>query len=256
LIGRASDGSLCLFLTGLRPRSSSIRIGSSATEVIDMKFRHALAALFCAALLVSSCGGGDDGGNPMDTPLEPPDRNSPTALLTDWFERAYNEQNSVYYEEMLTPDFQFNFLPEDAESLRTILGTDNFWDKTKDLQSTNGMFADPTVTRVILSVVVNQNLEYQGDDCVGCRQLQTTVALRVTTNQVTNETPLVYVVDSPQVFIAKPDPDSAGVWLLFRQNDQPRASPAAVAGKNGGPDSRRISSNEEVTWGQVKGLYF
>ncbi len=221
-----------------------------------MRFRHALAALFGAALLVSSCGGGDDGGNPMDMDPEPPSRNTPGTLLTNWFVRAYNEQNGAHYEEMLAADFTFNFLADDAESLRTILGADNFWDKTKDLQSTNGMFGEAAVRTVLLNINVNQNLEYQGDDCEGCRQLQTTVVLRVTTDQVSNETPLVYTVDGPQVFITKPDPDSTGLWLLFRQNDQENAAPIAIAEKNGGGDAREVSSNEVVTWGQIKGIFF
>ncbi|MFN0152564.1 MAG: hypothetical protein ACKVU1_17820 [bacterium] len=221
-----------------------------------MKFRHALAALFSAALLVSSCGGGDGGGNPMDMDPEPPIRNTPGALLTNWFERAYNEQNPSFYTEMLSPDFQFHFTADDAESLRTILGPENFWDRTKDLQSTTAMFGAASVTSVLLDINVSQNSEYLGDDCDGCRQLQTTVVLRVTTTQVTNETPLVYTVDSPQIFITKPDPDSTGLWLLFRQNDQANPGPIAINEKNGGGDAREIASNEERSWGQVKGIFF
>lgn len=220
-----------------------------------MKFRHALAAVSCAALLVSSCGGGDD-GNPMDTNVEPPERNTPGTLLTDWFERAYNEQNSAFYEEALASDFTFNFLADDAESLRTILGPDDFWDKTKDLQSTNGMFDDSTVRSVLLNITVNQNLEYQGDDCEGCRQLQTTVVLRVVTEPPGATEPLEFDVDSPQVFITKPDPDSNGVWVLFRQNDQASAAPIAVTGKRDGAGAPGIASIEPTSWGRVKGKFF
>src|SRR5215510_6188293 len=54
------------------------------------------------------------------TPVPPPSRSTPEELLTSWFEKAYNNQDSLMYEQMLDTQFQFEFLLEDAEALQQV----------------------------------------------------------------------------------------------------------------------------------------
>jgi hypothetical protein len=217
-----------------------------------MKFRLVLVALVGAACFLSSCGGDDDG--PMEPPVEtPPVRNRADSLLTSWFERAYNTQDDDLYDEMLHSGFTFQFLPEDADSFDLELGLDenDFWTRTKDIQSTNNMFDDSEVSAVFLDVRSIQDDDYPGEDCDDCRQLTTSITIRVTTNPPGADEPLVLVTDSPQVFLVRPDPADTTLWVVFRQLDR---SPAP---KTSGSDGERgISSNEDRSWGEIKAEFY
>jgi len=163
----------------------------------------------------------DDDGGPPPPDDEIPSRKTPTELLTDYFEKAYSERDSILYADMLDDQFQFEFLQADADSLRDVLGSDNFWGRTLDLISTGSLFRNEDVTGITLNLLVNSNNDYLGDDCAGCRQLETTVTLRVATVGDGTE-PLIFTVDSPQTFVTKFDP-SDSLWVLFRQIDRPRS---------------------------------
>ncbi|MFN0151590.1 MAG: hypothetical protein ACKVU1_12875 [bacterium] len=185
----------------------------------------ALGLLALAALCGCPFSPDDDGGNPCPNPPcnepEPVSRRTPVELLTNYFEKAYSERDSILYAAMLDEEFQFEFLQADADSLRDVLGSDNFWGRTLDLNSTGRLFRLEQVTGITLNLLVNSNNDYLGDDCAGCRQLETTVTLRVATVGDGTE-PLIFTVDSPQTFVTKLDP-SDSLWVLFRQIDRPRS---------------------------------
>lgn len=178
----------------------------------------------------------------------PPSRLTAEDLLTDWFEIAYSRQDSVLYEEMLDGEFEFQFLPEDADDLRDILGLSDSWGESFDLRSAGRLFRSPTVTDVTLDIAVNSNEDYPGEDCIACRQIDANVTLRVDTT-LPPEAPITLAVDSPQSFIVKMDPLDTSKWVLWRQIDRPR-------GLRGGEMYTPTVATENTSWGRVKGMYY
>jgi len=203
------------------------------------------AAVFALAALASGCGDDDD-ENPMVPVDELPSRATPVDLLQKYFETAYSSRDSALYAAMLDPEFKFEFLQADADSLRDVLGSDNFWGRTLDLRSTGFLFRSPDVTGITLNLQVNNNNEYVGENCAGCRQLETTVTLRVATVGDGTE-PLILTVDSPQTFVAKLN-TSDSLWVLWQQIDRPRS---AAKGDLEGAET----AVESKSWGEIKGLY-
>lgn len=204
------------------------------------------AAVFALGLIVGGCGDDDDGETPMDPVDETPSRATPSDLLEEYFETAYASRDSALYHAMLDPEFTFEFLQADADSLRDLLGSDNFWGRTLDLQSTGSLFRSSEVTGITLNLNVNSENAYVGEGCDGCRRLETTVTLRVATIGDGTE-PLIYTVDSPQTFVAKQN-TADSLWVLWQQVDRPRS--AARAGASSGK-----SATESKSWGSIKALF-
>jgi hypothetical protein len=154
-------------------------------------------------------------------PPPPPSRSTPEKLM-DYFEKAYSQRDSILYAEMLHEGFAFYFLVQDADSLRDIIGADDFWGRTLDLWSTGGLFRSQDVTGITLSILINSNTASTNEECLVCRQLETTITLRVATVGDGTE-PLIYTVDSPQTFYVQPDPSDSTAWVIWRQVDRPSA---------------------------------
>lgn len=171
----------------------------------------------------------------------------------EWFERAYSQRDSILYAEMLDSAFTFEFLPVDAESaFASCGGCSTSWGRLPDLQSAGAMFRTERITGITLDVSVDSNAAYVGDDCVDCRQVETTVALRIAMVWDGTDS-LVYTIDSPQTFVTKRDSRDSSKWVLFRQIDGDRVSP-----KRGGlalTDSRDAPAVVPTTWGRIKGVY-
>jgi hypothetical protein len=225
-----------------------------------MRLAHASHVLLTVALLtaVASCGRDEAPTDPLlrtsspvtqlidpprylDETSNPPPRSTPTELLTAYFEQVYSRRDSVLYAAMLDRQFQFQFLPADADSLRWLLGEDNFWKKRLDLKSTGAMFRDSSVTSILLNILPQSNVPYPGDDCDGCREIFSIVALRVTLLRE-GEEPLIFAVDSWQDFIVKQDPIEPSKWILFRQFDVALSAASKAAADT-------VSSVEPVSWG-------
>jgi hypothetical protein len=156
-----------------------------------------------------------------------PRRNTPEALLTSWFEQSYGTRDSILYSEMLHDDFQFVFLAQDAESLMEFLDGPDWWGPTSDRISTGNMFRAPIVTDIVLQILVNANLPYSGVDCPDCREMQTSVALRVDLDE---SVPRELRVDSPQTFVVTKDPSDSTQWVLYRQFDRQSGAKARFRG--------------------------
>jgi hypothetical protein len=207
-------------------------LGAAKGGVLNMKKHPAtpatrllLAALVLAALpVLYGCPFSTDDGDGGPPPEPPPSRDSVTNLLTKFFPEAYETQDSILYEQMLDDDFQFEFLAEDLDQVRDLIGEATFWGKTFDLRSTGSMFRDAMVTEITLDVRPTASQPYTGEFCENCTEVDATVTLRVTTDQTGTEEPLIYAVDSPQTFICKRDPDPAfpGQFVIFKQIDRPR----------------------------------
>jgi len=210
-----------------------------------------LGALAVATLTALASGCGDDDDNPMDPDANEPDRSTPQALLETFFETAYASQNAALYGAMLDDDFRFEFLAEDADSVRAalgpgVVGSDDSWDRASDVLSTEAMFADSSVTGITLNLQVNSSAAMPDTlGCVECQRLEATVTLRVATVGDGTE-PLIFTVDSPQTFIAKKDEADSTRWVLWRQFDRPRSTPLAFGSNR---------ATQSSSWGQIKGLY-
>src|SRR5262245_59769852 len=112
-------------------------------------------------------------------PVVPLSRSTPTELLTNWFEKAYNTQDSLLYEEMLDTEFQFEFLLEDAEALQQVGQLPpgvTYWGKTSDLKSTGSMFRSDNVGDISLNITIDAvDTNYVDPNCLDCVAVQATV---------------------------------------------------------------------------------
>lgn len=156
---------------------------------------------------------------PCGEPPPRPSRTTPSELLTTYFEQAYTSRDSILYAEMLDDEFSFYFLQQDADSLRAILGADNFWGRTLELEATGRLFQHPDVTGITLNILITNEIQSTIEQCLECKQLETTVTLRVATVGDGTE-PLIYTVDSPQTFYARRDEADTTLWVLWRQIDR------------------------------------
>jgi hypothetical protein len=121
-------------------------------SITRIRPNHRLAALLILLVLPIFI------GSPFCSKDEPPvgpdpvvpTRKTPTELLQNWFPAAYEEKDSLDYDVMLHPEFQFEFIQEDADRLieQGVLDPgQTFWGRTLDLRSTGGMFKSTDVGR-------------------------------------------------------------------------------------------------------------
>ena len=224
------------------------------------RFRILFVLLLFIATMALSCTRGDDAPAPfapgshnhsirsidppryIEEPRNPPPRAFPEELLATYFEQVYARRDSVLYAAMLDRRFEFVFLPEDADSL----GADT-WTKRMDLRSTGAMFRDSRVVGVGLNIQIDANLPYLSEDCDNCRQMETTITLRVEMD-IGGKDSFVFVVDSPQTLVVRPDAIQFGKWSIFRQIDRPFILRAS--------DDENATQTEGTSWGQVKGFFF
>jgi hypothetical protein len=190
-----------------------------------MKRSHpALTLAVAVALLAGAPGCNDDDENPVVP--QGPSRASIEALLTEFFEVAYQSKDGALYAEMLSPDFEFEFLQADAESLQDrgiIPAGQAWWNRDADLGSTNRMFGSANVGGIALNI--------------------TSVDLSVTTRP-SDPDPLNLVVRSKQSFLVGKDPADAAKWVVVRQIDSDVPAKDGAAG-----------ATEPTTWGSIKGIY-
>jgi hypothetical protein len=171
-----------------------------------------------------------------------PKRDTPEALLEEWFPAAYEGKDFAAYIEMLHPDFQFEFLFEDAESLRAagILEPGiSWWPLLQDTASTGRMFRSPNVGDISLGIRITE--EDSSGMCEGCREIETAIDLDVVTDPQAID-PTILQVQSDQVFVVRPDPGDASKWVIWRQYDRP---------------SRfvNLAATAPASWGQVKSVF-
>ena len=172
----------------------------------------------------------------------PPMRNTPVSLVESWLEAAYESRDSLMYEDALHEEFAFEFLPQDADSLG------DFWGKTLDLVSTGAMFRSSDVAEIAFDLMVTSNTQFVDANCIGCRLLETVVAIDVTFDEPAGD-PLVLTIDSPQTFVVARDPGDTALWMLWRQTDILPGSARAIRGTGAS------APVEAISWGGLKGRF-
>src|SRR5262245_62028265 len=190
----------------MRTQSRTGRISKLAILAILMALPIFTGSPFCSK----------DEDKPIEVVL--PKRGTPKELLTNWFPNAYNNQDSIRYEEMLDTEFQFEFLTEDAESLIAhgqLPPGSTYWAKLADLSSTGAMFRSDNVGDISLNITIDDTSTVNDPNCGECKLIQATIDLRVTT-QPNDPEPLTLAVNSPQEFMVRPDPDDPTQWVIYR----------------------------------------
>ncbi len=216
--------------------------------------RTTLAALVALASLPLFAGCGDDNkpSNTGDTFMGT--RSTPTELLESWLAESYSRQDSARYFEGLDAEFQFKFLDPDAESLRAdgfLPPSRDWWGRLADLASSGAMFGSQNVGDVALDIVAEP--DGPSAECDGCREVEADVTLSVLIDPLAAD-PLVWIVNSRQVFVVRKDPSDSTLWVLFRQCDRARSGVRRVAlGPSSGPGS--TASTEDKSWGAIKAAF-
>lgn len=229
-----------------------------------------IALALSALAFAAGCGDDDNPADPGDENQAPP-RSTVDELLTEYFPYAYQTQDTALYKAMLDEDFEFEFLADDLDLVKDILGNSTSWGKNLDVGSTRAMFGSAAVTDVTLNIRASSSTPYLENDCLGCTIVEATITLRVITDQEGSDEPLILAVDSPQEFVVKPPATGSSDFSLWRQVDRPRqqpllaSEPGATESKSWGeikglyrsssPEAGSARATENTSWGAVKGLY-
>jgi hypothetical protein len=214
------------------------------------------ACCACAALTALGC---DDGPMRAQEDEFTGRRGTPEELLTSWFEAVYSRKDATRYAEMLAPEFRFDFVRADAESVWTncevLLPGTTSWARSTEVACAQQIFGDGDVGAIALDIEYDPSLDV-GDstqDCPDCRKVTTTITLQVATGASLPE-PLILAVAGKQEFIVARDRTDMSLWVVRRQTDfepeERRAHATPPAGGHVG-----LEATYEVTWGRVKSLY-
>lgn len=208
-----------------------------------------------ALLLVLSIGAGflgcsaspDEGMNdPGDTTTVEIGRGTIDSLIGVYFPEIYSNRDSAKYEEMLDGRYSFQKLPDDPDNPVV-----EFWDKREELRIGGRMFRgtpndeNQSVESINMTISVgtktasNDTDQPDDEDWIDVTAI---IALTVVVNNPNNtEDPITnFLIDSDQNFVVTDDPNSAGDWVVVKQEDQERIN------KNGA---------EGTTWSDIKGMF-
>jgi hypothetical protein len=177
----------------------------------------ALVTMTLVAVLSSGCG--DDSSTTDDLGVPSLPRSSPEQLLSVYMERVFASRDSIGVEDMLHEDFScYTILEyEDADSLRDILGGDDFFcGRGLYLQYVGSLFRDSTITGINLNVLINDDHPSTDASCPDCRQVNTICTTRIAEMGDDNE-PVVRVADDLVTFYVTRDPRDARQWVIWKQ---------------------------------------
>ncbi len=214
----------------------------------------ALTTLLAPPLL-TGCG---DDNNPTEPIAQTePKRGTPEELVESFFTHAYSKQDTARYENMLHAEFQFEFLAADAASIRLrpdsgIEPGQNYWGRASDLRSTLAMFRSQLVGQISLDI--RAEAPTPSAECDSCVEVQSEITLRITTDP-TSIDPLIFVVMSPQVFVARPDSADSTKWVLFRQYGREGAAARRHSSSGGLVGTIAGPGTEQSSWGAAKSLF-
>lgn len=210
-----------------------------------------LAATILAAstMLLPACGGDDDPTPPGCTATFCPpyvELTSPGNVLTN-LKLAYESRDAEMYALLFAPDFVFQFSPDDV----TQGNTPAQWLLPDELQSSENMFADPTVDRVELTsfLIPAPRAATKTDNLPTALGIQVitidAVRMSVFTRNSQGEVLELLVPGEQAVFFFRQDTvDGELRWRLVRWRDKPFGGLIAT-----GP------ATEESTWGSIKAHY-
>lgn len=186
----------------------SIRLPSSLAPA-------ALCAI--AAICAASCD--DDPARPATPdaiPADVLDRTSVEALLTKALPLAYARRDSAAFAALLDESFQFELVIA-QDTVRLHVTPREYWLMVASLVAPDAFAHSSTITHSQMDVRVGSIADASADGCAGCIEAQTTLSLRLTSKQEDVDEPLIFAADAPQWFVVKPDPRSAGSFVIVRQ---------------------------------------
>lgn len=223
------------------------RVGRVRSRPVDR-----LLACTASLLLASGMGCGDDAKEGCGTPADPcpPGAYLELTSTTNLFVnlgRAYVERNSEQYARLFAEDFVFEFSPKDAANEET----PRSWPRFDEMESARNLFADATVDRITLDLVVPT-----ARPAVAADLLPTTegisvfefdaVRLSVFTENEEGDFIELRVDGDPCVFFLRDDGDAtAAKWQVVRWRDEFYGALS--------PNAHAIV--DHPTWGQIKNLY-
>ena len=179
------------------------------------------------SLLASGCFNPFSPKKDDDVPPTPVafNRLTPEALINEFFPGAYENRDSVRYDEMLDDHYEFVFLEVDRGDADLPEGEDS-WGRTQELRSAGNLFRADNVTDILLdltpiSKIADNTVFDDKPEEELWYKLRTETDLRVTVLDESQDGWTTFLVANQQEFIVRPDPrpEHAGKWLIRQQRE-------------------------------------
>lgn len=183
-------------------------------------------------------------------------RSTRAKLVTMYLPEACSNEDSASYDAALDEEYTFELLPLDSDPSQP----SPWWEKPEELRIAGNMFESrynddgQRVVRIALDIVERSdavdNTNYPGKP-PGETWFRVTalIDLLVVVEDPADPYGVInYVVSSDQIFVVRPDPDDASLWVVYKQRDQEPINKRLLQAAFG-------SSTEQTSWGSVKELF-
>jgi hypothetical protein len=197
-------------------------------------------------------------------------RATPDDLLS-FLEEAFEGKNTDAYGEALHDYFEFEFIPENAESLG-LPSESPWWGKTRDTVVTRYMFDDPAVAGIEMGMspfgpsaewvdcsrrFIHEGLAVPETTLVHGLCMSLELDIKVNLEETGEEPMILWVHDTVLDVMVTPDPGAEGQWVIIRIKEWAKV-PLAVRG-SAPPSSREWTCARRgepyLSWGALK-VYF
>ncbi len=167
------------------------------------------------------CSVSSDGGTAPEPDL---DRTTPENLM-NFFADAYERRDIDKYAESLHDEYQFTFLPADADSVG-LPPDEPWWGKTEDVAGTAHMFDAQTVTKIEMHLEVAGG-PWPTEDGLGYRL---DPLIKVTEEKPNAEEPLTHIVEGSWLYVEiVVDPYDENLWV-FKEIEEVKKEGMLTAG--------------------------
>lgn len=204
------------------------------------------------AVCFAGCGGDSNPTTPENEAPEPSGRGTIDSLLAVTLPLVYTAGDYYEYANLLDRRYTFQRLSRD----RNVPMEELIWDRREELIIADEIFSGRTNSRgqdvesMTLSIGAQYTTAYDDpDEPAGeeWTEVWTTIDLHVLINDPLRPGGngfLNLLIDSRQVFVVRPDPESRGDWIIVKQRDEFRINKGATG-----------SSTEEAFWSDLKELF-
>jgi len=186
-----------------------------------------------AVLLPAGCGDDlpPDPGNGHGGPSPGVNRESAENLIENYIPACYSTMDSVSYEKALDESYQFRRLSEDAEPDSPDV---EWWDKEEELARIGRLFnaryndQGETIRMIMLTLDVRLQTKVSAEDypekpagetwyqVITTHDWMITVEEPDSAEGIRND-----IVFSERTYICRPDPDGEGLWVVYREIENP-----------------------------------